>query len=310
MSKNILSITFIALIFSLFFLSCEQKQEKKSKQTVAVSSYVLYDMVRSIAESTIDIVNIIPIGTDIHSFEPTPKVMSKVENADIVFYNGAGLEPWISTFHFKSKSVGLANFLRLKSLQDKNQEHNHEHHDGHCSHTSFDPHIWFDIENMLQMLEIISYELITLQPHHKDVYLINKQKYAKMLRTLDNAYKNRLSSCKLDVIITDHNAFSYLGENYNFTIETLSGFSPDAETSPKDVIRIIDQVKEKKVPVIFFENFNSDRSMKSVAQQTGVRLDSLHPLGNITLKDQENNRNYKSIMEENLEKISKALMCQ
>jgi zinc transport system substrate-binding protein len=163
---------------------------------------------------------------------------------------------------------------------------------------------------MKHIAEIITYELITLAPKNKDLYLANRDAYVQKLDALDALYKSTLQSCKLKTIITNHNAFSYLSDKYDFEIETLNGLSPDKEVSPKDVIRVLESVKKHKVPVVFFENFASSKSMQSIAGEANVEIDSLHPLGNITKDDLDANRTYEDIMKENLEKIAKALHCQ
>ena len=295
------------LFISLTFISCsEEKKEKKSKATVAVSTFVLYDISKHIAQDTIDLVKMIPAGVDIHAYEPTPKLMAEIEMSDLVLSNGAGLEPWISSFSFKNKSIAMGDFVKLKH---RSHEH-HEEHGHQCSHSALDPHIWFDIENMKRVTDIITYEFISLHPQHKELYVTNRDKYIKMLNTLDAMYKQRLGSCKLDTVITDHNAFAYLSSNYGFNIKTLSGVSPDAQVSPQDIIRIMNDVKKYNVPVVFFENFTSDKSMKSLATQVNVEIESLHPLGNITKEDLNKKHTYNDIMMQNLEKISKALVCQ
>jgi len=131
-----------------------------------------------------------------------------------------------------------------------------------------------------------------------------------MLDRLDVSYKNNLPACTLNTLITNHNAFSYLAQKYGFEIKTLSGLSPEAEVSPKDVIRIMKEIETNNVTVVFFEDFGSDKAMKSLAAQVDVKVDSLHPLGNITKDDVEKNYTYEDIMLKNLEKISGALHCQ
>lgn len=301
-------VTISIFLIPFIFLGCSQeKAEPKSKPRVALSTFVLYDVARHIAQDTIELVKIIPAGVDLHSFEPTPQTIAKIQTSDLLIYNGGGLEPWLDAFNFKNRALGLGNYLRLKHLAPK--EHTHDDHSA-CSHSELDPHIWFDVDNMKEISRIISYELIALSPQNKELYLDNRDRYIEMLTRLDNSYKNKLQSCALDTLITNHNAFSYLSDRYGFHIETLSGLSPEAEVSPKDVIRIMKKIEKKNITVVFFEDFGSDKAMKSLARQIDVKVDSLHPLGNISKADIEQNYTYEDIMLKNLEKISGALHCQ
>ena len=301
-------VTISIFVIPFMFLSCSQEKTiKKSKPRVALSTFVLFDIANHIAQDKMELVRIIPAGVGIHSFEPTPQTIANIETSDLVLYNGAGLEPWLDSFTFKNRAVGVGNYIRLQHLTE--EEHSHDDHSA-CSHSKFDPHIWFDIDNMKQITQIIAYEFIALDPKNKTSYLDNREAYIEMLNRLDLAYKNKLQSCSLDTIVTNHNAFSYLATKYGFDIKTLSGLSPEAEVSPKDVIRVMKDIQTNNIDVVFFEDFGSDKAMKSLAKQVSVKVDSLHPLGNITKDDVAKNYTYEDIMLKNLEKISGALHCQ
>lgn len=305
-----LFFTINILFLSLFFTSCEDKiTVENSKKIVVVSTFVLFDIAKHISGDTLELLKIIPNGVDVHTYEPTPKIMAKVEHSDLIIYSGAGLEPWLTSFNFKSRAIGIGNYIRLRSLNE-NEFDGHSHHDHQCAHSTLDPHFWLDVENMKKAADIITYEFISLQPKNKELYLQNRDRYLNMLINLDNLYKKRLASCAIDTIITNHNAFSYLSSKYNFHVKSLSGLSPQTESSPKDIIRIINDVNNFNAPVVFYENFQSDKAMKSLAEQTNVKIDTLHTLGNITKDDAKKNLTYNDIMLENLEKITEALICR
>ena len=131
-----------------------------------------------------------------------------------------------------------------------------------------------------------------------------------MLHSLDSKYKNKISECKKDTIIVNHNAFSYMSDNYGFHVEALSGLSPEAQPSAKKMIELIEHINEHNISTVFFESFVSDKAMKSIASEAKVRVDVLQPLGNITADEAKKNLSYEDIMKINLEKISKALECK
>lgn len=316
MKKKYIYIAFpiiLASLLSLVFILEDNTQESSNtKKVVSLSTFTLYDIAQHIAEDTLELVRIIPSGVDIHAYEPTPRIMAKVEKSTLLIYNGAQLEPWLGSFNFKNKAIEIADYISLKHANNEEEnEHEHdEHHGGSCSHSQFDPHFWFDVENMKDAAEIIAYEFIRLEPKNKELYIDNKKKYIMMLDKLDSQYKEKLKTCTLNTIITNHNAFSYLSDKYGFNVSSLKGLSPDSEPSPKDVIRIIDAIEKLQAPIIFFEDFSSNKSMQELASRANIKIDSLHPLGNTTKKDTEQNLTYEDIMLQNLNKINEALICQ
>ncbi len=309
--RNFKKIIFIlvVIVFALqIFLM--QKDEKKDSSVklplVAVSTFSLYDIAKNISQDTLNVFMILPVGVDAHSFEPTPKLMADISKSDLVVYSGAGLEPWIGGFDFKSKVIDISKYVTLKELgsQHHNQAENEEHN------SAFDPHYWLDIDNMIKATNIISAEFIKISPENKELYIKNSEKYIAMLQALDSDYKQTLSTCQKKTIIVNHNAFSYISQRYGFSVEALSGFSPEAEPSAKNMARLIEHVKEHNISTVFFESFVSDRAIKSIADEAKVGVDVLQPLGNITADEQEQNLGFEDIMRINLAKLSKALECQ
>ncbi len=272
------------------------------KPLIAASTFALYDVTKNVAKESAEVFMILPYGSSVHTFEPSPKDVVKISKSSIVFYSGAGLEPWVKGFKFKNKSIDISGFVKLRELGD--------HHDDHHHHEKVDPHYWLDIENMILATKKVQKELGELFPQNKEIYAKNASEYILALEKLDEEYKKKLSSCKLDTIVVNHNAFSYLSSRYNFHTAPLSGLSPEAEPSAKTMIKLVELIKSHKVKVIFSESFASDKAMKSVSKEAGVKTDILQPLGNITADEAKEALGYIDIMRRNLQKISNALECK
>ena len=311
--KNIIFVL-VVIVFILQMIVMKEDSRLKSevkKPLIALSTFSLYDITKHISADTADAFMILPFGVDAHSFEPTPKLMANIYKSDLVIYSGAGLEPWINGFEFKNSTVDMSKHVKLREIDSEEHEHNHEHEEeAHEAHNGVDPHYWLDINNMIISTKLITKKLIEISPKNTTLYETNRDTYIKMLSTLDSQYKNILSTCKKDTIIVNHNAFSYLSNSYNFQVEALSGFSPEAEPSAKNMAMLIEHVKEDNISTVFFESFVSDRAIKSIANEAHVKVDVLQPLGNITADEAAAKLGYEDIMKLNLEKISKALECR
>jgi len=301
----------ILSLFLLIFVSCLSLYAKEPTQnpTIAASTFSLYDIAKNIAGESAQTFMILPFGVDAHSYEPTPKQIAKISQSDLVLYSGAGLEPWIKGISFQKKAVDISAFVRLRELDTKHESHEDAHGHNHRS-SGVDPHYWQDPTNMILAAEQITKELITLFPKNRTLYEKNRDAYVAMLQNLDTTYKTTLKECKLDTIIVNHNAFSYLSQRYGFHTEPLSGLAPEAQPNAKKMIKLIKFIKEHKVEVIFFEKFANEKTIKSIAKEANVTADVLQPLGNITADEAKAGLGYDDIMRINLDKISKALQCR
>ncbi len=298
----------IALGVLFLFISNQKSQPKDNRPIVSVTTFALYDVVKHIGGNSIKVVHILPFGVDPHSFEPTPKLMAQIEKSKLVIYSGAGLEPWTQGFHFKAKAINMSKYVHLRHLGSHEYEL-HAYHDEECAHATIDPHYWLDFANMQRIANVVTKELTQLVEKNKDLYLHNEKSYIAMLQKLDKSYREELSSCKADTVVVSHNAVGYLSQAYGFHVESLTGLSPEAQPSAKDVTRIMKDIQKEGVTTIFFENFVNDKVIKRIAKDTHIHLDVFQPMGNITKDEADANLTYKDIMYKNLDKLSKALMC-
>ena len=301
-------ILLILVVLLEIFVFKTETVKQIQKPIVSVSSFSLYDITKHIAGDSVSVVNILPFGTDPHSFELTPKIMADIENSQLVLYSGAGLEPWVDKITFKSKVIDMSQYVRLRKIGSHEFEH-HEHHDKQCAHNEEDPHYWLDFSNMEILVNVITKELSIIAPKNSGFYEENKIAYIKMLHKLDRNYKKYLSECKIDTVILNHNSLGYLAQKYGFHSESLSGLSPETDPSPKDVKRILEEIKKDGVTTIFYENFVNAKLMKAISKDSDVSADVIQPLGNITADEAEANATYEELMYKNLEKLSKAMLC-
>ena len=301
--KNILAILFITLLIVFVSISSTKKISQSKKIIVGTTTFALYDVTKHISGNTVQVVNILPFGVDPHSFEPTPQLMVSVEKSALILYSGAGLEPWIQNFNFKDKAINLSKYVHLRKLK-------HEEEAEHHSHNAIDPHYWLDFDNMKKISMVITDRLIKLLPENKTIYIQNRDKYIKMLEKLNVAYQTQLSECKNDTVVVSHNALGYIADKYGFHVESLTGLSPEAQSSAQDVNRIFRDIKQHGIDTIFFENFVNDKLIKSIAHDAGISFDLFEPLGNITADEAKSGETYEDIMFKNLKKLAKALQCR
>ncbi|MDF1876388.1 zinc ABC transporter substrate-binding protein [Sulfurimonas sp. SAG-AH-194-L11] len=313
----------LSLFLELLIFSGDSK-EQSNKPLVSVSTFSLYDITKHIAGESVQIINILPFGVDPHSFELTPKIMANIEKSSLVFYSGAGLEPWIEKISFSVEPINMSKYVHLRKLaegehhshghddEDEHQdedEHEHEHHDEDCSHSELDPHYWLDFENMQKMVYVVSDELIKILPQNKSMYEKNRDTYIKMLIDLDTKYKSQLHSCEMRSVILNHNFLGYVADKYDFHVNSLNGLSPEAEPSASDIKRILQEIKESGVHTLFYESFINAKVIESISRDTHVKIEVLQPLGNITADEAKANATYNSLMLQNLEKLKKAMIC-
>lgn len=309
--KKVATVIAIVLITAMILILIygEKKASVSSnslKKQVTVSTFALYDVSRYLLQDIADVSMLVPFGKDIHTFEPSPKDIIRLKQSRFFIFNGAGLEPWAEKYASNSKSIDMSRFVSLREL-GANEGH---HHDDEQAH-QYDPHYWLDIDNMVAVTKKLT-DLFegAFGSEHKEEILKRSISYIKMLRTLDELYKKRLSSCHQHTIIVDHNAYGYLGARYGFEILSLTGMSTDATPNAKTVAHLSDIIHEKEIWTLFAEPFGNDQLIQSVAEAAQVRVDTLQPLANITEREEVDQHDYELIMQLNLKKLHVVLDCE
>jgi len=288
-------------LFLVLFIFITALQADK-KLNIATTIYPIYDAVKIVGVNNIDVKKIISSSQDIHEFSPTPKDVIKIINSDIFLYMGAGLDDFLVRFRDGKLAYNLSKDLMLED------EHHEEHHEEHGHEEHADAHYWLDIDLYIKVVDKISNILSKADKQNSTFYKKRALNYIEELKDLKSSYKSSLSECKRDTIVVNHNAYAYLGEEYNFKIHSLAGSSSHSRASAKNMKQAIEYLKSLKNPIVFGEPFGNSNALKMVASETNSKVKVLETLANIT-KGQEN-ENYISLMRKNLVLLIKALDCR
>ena len=302
----VLLVLLIVLVVALV-VAVPAKKVQAGKADVVVTTFALYDIARHLLEQDAEVAMLIPFGRDVHTFEPTPQDMIRVEKCRLFLYSGAGLEPWAGPFESFGNAKDMSRYVRLHEGGDAHHDEAAETHG--ADHHGADPHYWLDIDNMIALVKA-SEQLFTSTLPALDAEKVRARSaaYIKRLETLDTLYRKRLSGCGLDTIVVSHNAFGYLAERYGFHVEAVTGLSPDTMPNAKTMAQLTDTVRDHGIKTLFYESFVSDKLVASLAAETGVRVDVLQPLANITAD--EIGADYFRLMNANLLKLHDALECR
>jgi len=306
---KVLLVLLALLIVALIFL-VPGKKVRADKADVVVTTFALYDISRHLLQGDAEVQMLIPFGRDIHTFEPTPRDMIRVEKCKLFLYSGAGLEPWASDFTVFGNAVDMSRFVRLREGIHHHEDDDEAHEEpGDDDEGGYDPHYWLDIGNMIRLTQAMETLLTKSFPDlDPDTIHARGMAYITRLETLDALFKKRLSDCALDTIVVGHDAFGYLADRYGFHIASISGLSPDTMPDAKTMAKLDTLVREKGIKTLFYESFVSDKLVDALARETGVRVDVLQPLANITAD--EIGADYFRLMNADLLKLHDALECR
>ena len=307
--KKLSSLIILVAIFIFAFSSITYAGEIQ----VYTSVFPVYDLAEKIAGDDIDISLVVPAGAEIHSYEPSPRQIARLEEGDLFLYIGENLVPWTegavdNLEQSPTKTVKLSEELELiKYGEEHHHGHEEDHHHDH-DHGVYDPHVWLDPINMEIMGERIMEEFINLRPEREEAFRERYENLRGKLRELDQEYQEGLQDRQKDHILVSHAAFNYLAERYELKQLSVSGIAPHAEPSPGAIAELIDLVEKYEIEYIFKEKLASPQLVEVLADEADLEVLLLDPVAGLTAEEEERGEDYFSLMYNNLENLKKALV--
>jgi manganese/iron transport system substrate-binding protein len=225
---------------------------------------ILADMARNVAGEHADVDSLTKPGSEIHGYEPTPRDIVKTQRASLVLWNGLNLERWFEKFFENVR--GVPQVVLTQGIEPMGITEGP--YTGRAN-----PHAWMSPANALVYVENIRAALARVDPAHAAAYATNAAAYSAKIRALDAPVRAQIERIPAAQrwLVTSEGAFSYLCRDYGLRQLYLWPINADAQGTPQQVRRVIDLVREHKIPVVFSESTISDKPARQVAKETGAR---------------------------------------
>ncbi len=257
MKKQFLTV----LAFAFLFASCKKEDKNENKKlNVVTTTSMITDLVKNIGGDLIEIKGLMGSGVDPHLYKASEGDVSKIVNADVIFYNGLHLEgKLVEVFekmgHQNIKTIAIGESLEKNTLIGSDY-----------FASNYDPHIWFSVENWKTITTFVVKKLIEIDPKNAKDFEINGKKYLAQLETLESNLKNKIATLPKEkrILVTAHDAFSYFGKAYDFTVVGLQGLSTTTEAGVQDVQKLAKFIIEKEVKAIFVESSVPKRTIEAL----------------------------------------------
>lgn len=257
MKKSILVICTI-----LIFCSCKKNKKDNTKLNIVTTTTMITDLVKNIGGEHVNIKGLMGSGVDPHLYKASEGDVSKLVNADIIFYNGLHLEGKLVEVLEKMKSKRKTT-IALAQVLDKNTLIGSDYFV-----SNYDPHVWFNINYFKQFSNKVTTVLCEKDPENATKYKENEKQYLAKLNALQEKVKSIIQTLPKEkrILVTAHDAFNYFGKNYGFEVVGLQGLSTATEAGVQDVQKLAAFIIDKKVNAIFVESSVPKRTIEALQE--------------------------------------------
>lgn len=222
--------------------------------------------------------------------------MQAAEQAELVILSGVGLEEFLEDVLVDKPYLDASHGVAL--LEGGHHHHEDETEEEHESYGQ-DPHIWLSPKNAKVMASNICRGLCEKYPQYTSSFEANLASLHKDLDELQAYGEENLAGLSRRELITFHDGFGYLAHSFDLTILEAVEEESGSEASAKELIHMVNLVREHDLPAIFTERSGSVSAASVIAAETGVRI--------FTLDMAMTGDNYFEAMYRNIDTLKEAL---
>lgn len=268
--RLILPLTII-LLMALTLVACGEAGESSEipigerQVNVVATTGMIGDVIENVGGERVSVITLMGPGVDPHLYAASEGDVTRLREADIVFYNGLHLEAQMANVLDRmgesgSRTVAVADAISQDSLLAPPEFEGF-----------YDPHVWFDVSMWMQTVEVVRDALSELDPESSDIYEQNADVYLAQLQELHDYVLQQAARVpeQQRVLVTAHDAFNYFGQAYGFEVRGLQGISTASEASTADVQDLARFIAEREIPAVFIESSVPQRNIEAV--QAAVR---------------------------------------
>lgn len=238
---------------------------------VVASVAPITDMVRQVGGELLEVHGLVPEGVNSHTFQPAPSDLQRLTRADLVILNGLSLEVPLEKLVRSSGKKGPA-ILKLGdntlSKADWVFDFSFPKSQGNPN-----PHLWLNVDYAMRYVVLIRDHVRAMDRANDAAYHRNAERYLAQLAHLD-----RCISAAIDTvpgpqrkILTYHDSWPYFARRYGLSVLGAVQPASFAEPSPREVARLIDQLRRENVSAVFGSEVFPSKVLQLIAREAGVR---------------------------------------
>ena len=294
--RKIFTILMLFVCLALF-AGCSQQQEPQAanaKPKVVVTFNAIKELTQAVARDKVEIITLIPDGSEPHDFQPTTKSMQQLSKADVLIYNGVGMEPWVDTAikaaaNKKLLVVEAAKNVDLIRFTDKNDIK---------EHGAYDPHTWLSLTCAQTEVQNIARALAQADAQNAGFYLQNAKEYNAKLASLLKKYQPLFAQAQHKDFVTGHAAFGYLCRDLGLAQTSVEDVFASGEPSAQRLAELVEYCWTHSIKTIFVEEAVSPKISATLAKEVGAKTQTIY-----TIESSDGDKSYIDRMQENMELI-------
>lgn len=237
---------------------------------IVVTTDILGDIVSQVVGDEADVTVLMKRNADPHSFGVSARDAHRMRSADLIVYNGLGLEGGVLHHVEAAAGDGVPALAVGEGIDPL------IYRDGDTA-GSPDPHFWTDPRRVQSAVGLIADAVVAgVDGVDAEVVRASAADYTGRLARLDEQLAEAFAALPEHRrrLVTDHHVFGYLAERYG--LEVIGAVIPSGTTlaspSASDLASLAAAIERAAVPAIFVDTAQPDRLASALATEAGLAV--------------------------------------
>lgn len=280
----------------------------EERLSIVCTDFPCYDFARQVAGDAADVTLLIRPGVEVHSFDPSPADILAIGQCDLFVYIGGESDAWADGILAGFDGGDAPRTLRMMDAVTPVEEEGDEAAHDHVA-PEYDEHIWTSPKNAMAMVGALEQALDAIDADNATAYAANAEAYIAEIANIDAAFAQIVAEgSRREVVFADRFPFLYFVREYGLDyVAAFHSCTADTEPTPQIILSLIQRIAQDRVPVVFTIEMSTQAVARTVAEETGVDILTMHSIQTVTQDEFDAGETYASLMWKNVEALREGL---
>lgn len=305
--------TIIMILIGLIAFTAASVAE--ARLNVVATDFPCYDFARQVCGDQADVTLLIHPGVEVHAYEPSPADILAISGADLFVYIGGEGDAWAENILDGFDGDAPETLRMMDAVQPIEEEGEHDHgHDHEHDHDhdapEYDEHIWTSPKNAEAMVAAMADAIAALDPENAATYEANAQAYIEQIAGIDAEIEAIVNGASRRILVfADRFPFLYFVRAYGLDyVAAFPSCTAETEPTPQTILSLIQAVQANGVPVVYTIEMSTQAVARTVAEETGASILTLHSIQTVTQDEFDAGETYVTLMEKNVVALREGLL--
>ncbi len=236
--------------------------KSEEKVRIVATTGMIADLARSLGGEQVEVISLMGPGVDPHLYRPTARDIARLNDADLILFNGLHLEGRMASIfeNLPEKSFAVGAAVPSDQLLIAEED-------------EFDPHIWHSPDVWVKTIQPLADRLAQERPDSKDLFHTRANQIEGEFLSLTAELRSEIDKIPPDhrILVTAHDAFAYFGRTFGLEVHAIQGINTTAEAGAKAMTDLADLIAERKIKAIFVESSVSPATIEALQRAVRAR---------------------------------------